>query len=235
MKIQVWSDYVCPFCYIGKRELENALATTGFKDQVEVEYMAYQLDPGTPADSDETVYSMLSKKYGMSEEQAQAQTQGIKQRAASVGLNYDFDKMASANTFKAHRLAKYAATIGKEQQVTERLLKGYFEEGQKIGQDAVLIALAAEVGISEDEVKNVLADDTFATDVLADIAQARELGVQGVPFFVIDNKYAISGAQPAQVFEETVTKAAEEAGIHPALKMMGNGNAGVCTDDSCEI
>lgn len=235
MKIQVWSDFVCPFCYIGKRELENALKSTGFSDQIEVEFKSYQLDPTTPSDSDETVYSSLSRKHGMTEEQAKAQSMGIKQRAATVGLNYDFDNMSTANTFKAHRLAKYANTVGKEKELTERFLKGYFEEGKKIGQDSVLIELAAEVGITEAEVKSVLADEQFATDVLSDIELARQYGVQSVPFFVIDNKYAISGAQPEEVFEGAVKKAAEEAGIRPALKMMGTTDTGVCKDGSCEI
>lgn len=235
MKIEVWSDYVCPFCYIGKRELENAIEKTGFKGQVEVEYKAYQLDPTTSADSDESVYTALSKKYQLTEEQAKAQTEGIKQRAEQVGLHYDFDHMVNANTFKAHRLAKYAATLNKEQQLTERLLKAYFEEGKHIGRDDVLISLAEEVGMTAEEVKAGLAEESFATEVLSDMDQARQMGVQGVPFFVINNKYAISGAQPSEVFENAVKKVAEEDGLRPGLQIIGDDNTGMCKDGSCEI
>ncbi|VEI05721.1 DsbA family oxidoreductase [Kurthia zopfii] len=235
MKIEVWSDYACPFCYIGKRELENAIENTGFKGKVDVEFKAYQLDPGSPAESDETMYSALARKFGSSEEQAKSQTEGIKARAAEVGLNYDFDKMTPANTFKAHRLSKFAGTFNKEKEMTERLLKAYFEEGAKLGNTDVLVTLATEIGLDEKVVRDFLSDDQFATEVLTDIEQAREIGVQGVPFFVINQKYAISGAQPTEVFEQAVKQVAEEEGLRPGIQMMGSGDAGVCKDGQCEI
>lgn len=235
MKIQVWSDYACPFCYIGKKELERAIESTGFTGKIDVEYKAYQLDPGAPAQSTESMYALLAKKFGSTEEQAKAQTAGITARAKEVGLNYDFDAMKSGNTFKAHRLAKYAETLNKEKEVVERLLKGYFEEGAQLGDTEVLIQLATEVGLDEGKVRDFLADDQLATEVLTDIQQAREIGVQGVPFFVINDKYAISGAQPTEVFEQAVQQVAEEEGLRPGLKMMGAGNSGVCNDGSCEI
>lgn len=235
MKIEVWSDYACPFCYIGKRELENAIQTTGFQGKVDVQFKAYQLDPGAAAEVEGSMYSSLAKKFGSTEEQAKAQTAGIIARAKEVGLNYDFDAMKLGNTFKAHRLAKFAATVNLEKEMNERLLKAHFEEGVQLGNAEELVKLAKEVGIEENTVREFLADDQFATDVLSDIQKASELGIQGVPFFVINDKYAISGAQPAETFEQAVKQVAEEEGLKPGLKMMGTGNAGVCTDGQCEI
>lgn len=235
MKIKVWSDYACPFCYIGKRELEKAIQSTGFQGKIDVEFKAYQLDPGAPAEAEGTIYSSLAKKFGASEEQAKAQTAGIAARAKEVGLNYDFDAMKLGNTFKAHRLAKFAESVGKEKEMNERLLQAFFEEGAQLGNTDVLVALAKEVGLDEQAVRGFLADDQYATEVLSDIQQASELGIQGVPFFVINDKYAISGAQPTEVFEEAVKKVAEEEGLRPGLTMMGNGSAGTCSDGQCEI
>ncbi|WP_102693706.1 DsbA family oxidoreductase [Rummeliibacillus pycnus] len=235
MKIEVWSDYVCPFCYIGKRELENALEKTGYKDQVEVAFKSYQLSPDAPAISEESIYENLAKKYGMSLEQAKAQTQGIKARAQEVGLAYDFEHMKPANTFKAHRLAKYAESVGKGAEMSERLMKAYFIETKEIGLTDILVDLAVEVGLERQAVEDVLNDDTFAADVLTDIQQAAQLGVRGVPFFVINNKYAISGAQPGEVFENAVRQVAEEDGLRPSLKMMGQDGKGICTDGKCEL
>ncbi|MBQ0138166.1 MAG: DsbA family oxidoreductase [Kurthia sp.] len=235
MKIEVWSDYACPFCYIGKKELEKAIESTGFQGKIDVAFKAYQLDPGAPAEVEGTIYSSLAKKFGSSEEQAKAQTAGIIARAKEVGLNYDFEAMKLGNTFKAHRLAKFAGSVGKEKEMNERLLKAYFEEGAQLGNVDVLVALAKEIGLEEQAVREFLADDQYATEVLSDIQQASELGIQGVPFFVINEKYAISGAQPTAVFEEAVKKVAEEEGLRPGLTMMGSGNAGVCADGQCEI
>ena len=235
MKIEVWSDYVCPFCYIGKRELENALEKTGFKDQVEVEFKSYQLSPDSPATSEQSIYEELSEKYGISLEQAKAQTEGVKARAQGVGLAYDFDRMKPANTFKAHRLAKYAESVGKGAEMSERLMSAYFIETQEIGLTDILIDLAVEVGLDRQAVENVLNDDTFATDVLTDVQKASQIGVRGVPFFVINDKYAISGAQPGEVFENAVRQVAEEDGLRPSLKMMGQEGSGICTDGKCEL
>lgn len=235
MKIEVWSDYVCPFCYIGKRELEKAIKNTGFEGKIDVEFKAYQLDPTTPAESDESMYTALARKFGSSEEQAKAQTEGIAARAKEVGLHYDFDKMTPANTFKAHRLSKFAGEHGLEKEMTERLLKAYFEEGMKIGNTDVLVSLATEVGLEEAAVRDLLTNDQFAAEVLADIQQAREIGVQGVPFFVLNEKYAVSGAQPTSVFEQAIKQVAEEEGLRPGLKMMGSGESGVCKDGQCEL
>lgn len=210
MKIEIWSDYVCPFCYIGKRRLEEALEQTGLGEKAEVVFKAYELDPNSPAVSGTLMTEVLAKKYGMSVEEAKKMTDNVVDQAKSVGLNYNFDVMTPANTFNAHRLAKLAEQEGFDKTVSESLLKAYFIDGEKIGAEDVLLRIAEEAGISRDRAKAVLDSDEFADDVRMDIAEAQQIGVKGVPFFVIDRKYAISGAQPAEAFANALRQAAEE-------------------------
>lgn len=234
MKIEVWSDYVCPFCYIGKKQLELALQQTGYDSAIEVEYKSYLLDPTTPVDAVGSVYEELQKKYQISLQEVKNMTANVAERAKEVGLDYNFDNMKSANTVKAHRLAKWAETEGKGKEYTERVLKAYFLEGGAIGQTDVLLSLVEQVGLSREAAQQILESDQFTKEVQDDIAVAQQLGVRGVPFFVVDNKYGISGAQPKEVFEQTIEKAAQEAGLRKPLSMQG-GNGVTCTDDSCEI
>lgn len=235
MKIEVWSDYVCPFCYIGKKQLEDAIRAKNLEDDVEVVFKSYMLDPTTPTDSEVAVVDSLSRKYQVTPDKAQGMIDGIVARANEVGLAYDFSELKEENTLKAHRLVKFAETKGKANELNELLLNRHFVGGQRIGQDEVLVTLAKEVGLDEVEVKALLASNDFADAVQADIAESRELGVQGVPFFVINRKYGISGAQPKEVFEQALQQVAEEEGIKPGLKMQGNSSAGVCTDDGCNV
>ena len=210
LKIEIWSDYVCPFCYIGKRRLEEALEQTGLSEKAEIVFKAYELDPNSAAESNDSVRVDLAKKYGMSAQEAKNMTDNVELQAKTVGLDYDFDKMTPANTFNAHRLAKLAEQEGLSKVVTENLLKAYFIDGEKIGTDDVLLRIAEEAGLSRDRVKEVLDSDEFAEDVKMDIGEAGQLGVKGVPFFVINRKYAISGAQPADAFAEALRQADEE-------------------------
>lgn len=235
MKIEVWSDYVCPFCYIGKRELENAIEKTGFQDQVDIELKSYQLSPDSPATSEESIYEVLAKKYGTTIEQVKAQTAGIIDRAATLGLNYQYENMKPANTFKAHRLAKYAESVGKGAEMSERLLQAYFIENQEIGLTDILVGLGVEIGLERQAVEDVLNDGSFADEVLSDIQEASQIGIRGVPFFVFNGKYAISGAQPGEVFENAVRQVAQEDGLRPSFKMMGQEGIGTCTDGKCEL
>ncbi|OCX60771.1 disulfide bond formation protein DsbA [Lysinibacillus sp. AR18-8] len=235
MKIEIWSDYVCPFCYIGKKQLEKAIEDTGYSGQVELVYKSYQLDPTTPIDSHSTVYESLAKKYGMSLEKAKEMTVGVTERAKEVGLNYDFSNLMEENTLKAHRLVKWAEQQGDVTALVESLLNSHFIEGKRIGQDDVLLEIAEKVGLEREEVAKVLADDGYKNEVEADIQEGLQLGVRGVPFFVLNRKYGISGAQPQEVFEDTLRKVAEEEGLQPSLKMAGTGDAGICTDDNCKF
>lgn len=234
MKIEVWSDYVCPFCYIGKRQLEKAIKDSGYEGQVEVQFKSFLLDPTTPVDADESVYKNLAKKYNVSEQEAKNMTKNVALRAKEVGLDYNFDIMKNANTNAAHRLAKWAETKEKGSELSERLLQAYFLEGEAIGKIDVLLKLIEEVGLNREEAQKVLEGNAFAEDVEKDIYEAQQLGVRGVPFFVFDNKYGISGAQPQPLFEQTIEKAASEAGLKPKLKMVGD-NGSMCADGQCDL
>lgn len=213
MKIQVWSDYVCPFCYIGKRQLELAIQESGLDEQIEVEFKSFLLDPNTPENTNRSVYESLASKYGMSVEEAKKTTASVAVRAKEVGLNYQFDKMVEANTVNAHRLAKLAKAHGVEESFNEKMMVAYFTEGQHIGQQSVLVAIAKEVGLPEAEIEQVLSSNQYLEEVEIDIQQASQLGVRGVPFFVFENKYGVSGAQPLEIFTQTIEQTAKDLGL----------------------
>ena len=234
MKIEVWSDYVCPFCYIGKRQLEMAIKESGYEQQIEVEFKSFLLDPSTPADTNEPIHTALSRKYNLSVEETRNMTANIAARAEEVGLQYNFEEMKTANTTTTHRLAKLANEQGKAEAYHERLMKAYFLEGQAIGSPEVLRHLAEEVGLDMMRVEDVLGSHQFEDAVEADIYEAQQIGVRGVPFFVFNNKYAISGAQPQPLFSQTLEQAAAEAGLKKSIQLVGDGGA-VCVDDECNI
>lgn len=211
MKIEVWSDYVCPFCYIGKRRLEEAIQKAELAGKVDVVYKAYELDPNAVATSDKSMVTALSEKYQMSIEEAKAMTANVEVQAQSVGLVYNFDKMTPANTFHAHRLAKFAEENDLGEEMTERLLRAYFIEGEKIGTYETLIALSEEVGLTKEQTTEMLHSEKYIDDVKKDIEEAGQIGVQGVPFFVINRKYALSGAQSTEAFIEALEKAQSDA------------------------
>ncbi|MFC6464039.1 DsbA family protein [Marinilactibacillus sp. GCM10026970] len=235
MKIEVWSDYVCPFCYIGKRELEQAIKETGLSDHVDVQFKAYELDPTTPLTGEDPLKESLMQKKGMSASQVDGMFESVTERAKTVGLDYDFSKMINANTKKSHRLAKYAEANGKGAEIDEALLKAHFLDNLALNVDEVLLDIAENVGLSREGAQEVLSSDQYAEDVARDIQEAQAIGVQGVPFFVLERKYAISGAQPQQLFQETLQKVADELGIKLGLQVMGDSGVGLCEDGSCSI
>ncbi len=234
MKIEVWSDYVCPFCYIGKRRLEHALERFPHQDQVEVVYKSFELDPNAHVHIEGDIHDLLAGKYGMSREQAIASNRSVGEAANGVGLHYDFDRMRYTNTFDAHRVAHFAAEKGLSQAVTERLMQAYFTEGAFLGDPEEIAKLAAEAGLDKDEVLGVLNSDAYAQNVRADEEQATQLGVRGVPFFVLDGKFAVSGAQPDEVFDQALTRA---WGERSPLTVLGadDGDAEGCSDGSCAV
>lgn len=240
MKIEVWSDYVCPFCYIGKRRLENALAQFPYKDQVEVEFKSFELDPNSPAYSGKNIHEALAAKYGMSVEQAKKTNEGIGQHAASVGLIFNFDDMKPTNTFDAHRLAKFAKANGKETILTEKLLHAYFTESKEISDHHTLADIAEDAGLDRQEALNTLKDtNAFANDVRIDEAIAQQYGISGVPYFIINQKYAISGAQPPETFANALQKVWEEeaAAAVPKFQDLSGTDAedASCVDGNCAI
>ncbi|QDP39831.1 DsbA family oxidoreductase [Radiobacillus deserti] len=237
MKVEVWSDFVCPFCYIGKRRLEQALEQLPFKDQVNVEFKSFQLDPTTPAYTDKHIYESLAAKFGTTIDQVKEMNKGLIQQAAEIGLIYNYDDMKPTNTFDAHRLAKYAKTVGKEAELTEKLLHAYFTDNKNVGDTDTLAELAETVGMDKEKALETLQDKSaYADDVKTDESTARQIGVTGVPFFVLNNKYAISGAQPLETFTNALQKVWDEENPKPQFEdLSGNGDGGVCTDDSCAV
>lgn len=237
MHVEIWSDVVCPWCYIGKRRFESALAQFRHRDNVTVTFRSFQLDPTAPRSSDVPANERLARKYGVSEAQAAAMNERVSALAAQEGLDYHLEQARYANTFDAHRLIHLAAAHNCQQEVKERLLRAYFTEGAAIGDPETLARLAAEAGIDPDEARGVLDSDAYAGDVLADERQARELGITGVPFFVVDEKYGVSGAQPAELFKEVLERAWSDA--HPLIMagMAGadSDEAGACDNDVCDV
>ena len=191
MKIEVWSDYVCPFCYIGKKQLEKAIKNSGYDGQIDVEFKSFLLDPTTPIDTEESIYTSLARKYNMSEQEAENMTKNVASRAKEVGLDYNFDDMKTANTTAAHRLAELAAEQGKAEIYNERLMKAYFLEGEAIGRHDVLKRLAKEVELDMEDVQRVLESNQYEEAIEQDIYEAQQIGVRGVPFFVFINRYGV--------------------------------------------
>ena len=205
IKIDVWSDIACPWCYIGKRNLENGLAATAADDDapvVEIEYHSFELSPDTPEDFDGGEVDYLSQHKGISPESAREMLDRVTGVAADAGLAYRFDILKHTNTVKAHELLHFAKENGKQLELAEVLMSAYFLEGKHVGRDDDLVALAVEVGLDEAEAREALASQRFRAAVRADQEQARERGIRGVPFFVIDGKYGVSGAQPIEAFSQ---------------------------------
>ena len=199
MPVEVWSDVVCPWCCIGRAHLQQALAEFENGDDVEVTWRSFELDPGSPAVATESLSDQLARKYGGGPADIDAMFAGVTARAAAVGLDFRFDKAQSGNTVDAHRLLHLARETGQQDELKDRFFTAYFTEGEAIGDPVTLARLAKQVGLDPAEVDDVLATDRYLDDVRADEAEARAMQVSGVPFFVIDRRYAVPGAQPTEV------------------------------------
>ncbi|MEO7424130.1 MAG: DsbA family oxidoreductase [Fibrobacteria bacterium] len=210
MKIEIWSDVMCPFCYIGKRKLENALAAFPGRDGVGIIWKSFQLNPDMRTEPGKSITQYLMEKKGWSLEQTRSQHERLTQVAADLGLIYDFDRAVVANSFDAHRLVQLAKRDGFGDAMEERLFKAYFSEGKNIADPTTLVELSREAGLNAAEAETVLAGRAFAEEVKADVREAQQLGVTGVPFFVFDRKFAVSGAQDVSVFARALEKAALE-------------------------
>ena len=233
MKIDIWSDIVCPWCFIGKRRFEAALARFAHRDEVQVRWHSFQLDPTTPAHPTGGYAERLAVKYGRTVAQAQQSLDDMTAAAAGEGLDFHFEKAAAGGTLDAHRLLHLAAERGVQDALKERLMLAVFTEGAATSEHDVLVALAVEVGLEEAEVRAVLDSEDYAAEVQADQAQAQRYGISGVPFFVVDDAYGVSGAQPAEVLLEVLEKAWADS--HP-LTMVTSGEAGAaCEGDTCVV
>lgn len=206
IRIDVWSDVMCPFCYLGEAHLRQAVERTGA--DVEVTYHSFQLMPDLPPGTATSPAELLETLRGIPRAQAEAMNEQVTARAAEAGLEYHLDAALATNTLDAHRLLHLAAERGVQRALAVRLFEAYFTEGRHLGDHEVLADLAAEVGIDRDDALEALRTGAFADAVEADVRQARELGISGVPFFVLDGRYAVSGAQPVEVFEQALATAA---------------------------
>jgi predicted DsbA family dithiol-disulfide isomerase len=200
MKVEIWSDVMCPFCYIGKRKFEAALAQFPQRAQVEIVWKSFQLNPDLDTDTSKSVRQSLAESKGWTLEQTDEAMSYVVNMAQSVGLTYHFDKAVVANSFDAHRFSHLAKKHGLQDEAEERLFAAYFIEGKNTADHQTLIQIGAEIGLDSSEVKNVLEAGDFAAEVQKDISEARQVGVTGVPFFVFNGKYAVSGAQDSKVF-----------------------------------
>ncbi|MEU6575748.1 DsbA family oxidoreductase [Streptomyces sp. NPDC046805] len=227
MKIDIWSDVICPFCYIGKRKLELALEKTGI--EVEVKWHSFELNPDAPRSYGVPLPDMLSRMYGLSPAQALAVLEQEQREAARVGLDFRWRIAKPGNTFDAHRLLHLADSKGLGDQAEERFSRGYFTEGQDIGDPEALRRMAVESGLAAEDVDAVLSGDRFAAEVRADEHEAHELGIRGVPYFVINGHTTISGARDVEEFERVLR---EQADWESDEVLEG---VGMCTDGFCEF
>ncbi len=233
INIEVWSDFACPFCYIGKTRFEAALNRFPHKDQVQVEYKAYQLNPNAPKEMKVSAVEAFAKGHRTTVEKANQKFAMFVNAAKEVGLEYNYDIIQLTNSFDAHRVAKWANTIGKEHEVTTRFMKAYFTEGYNIADHQTLISLTSELGLDTKAVEQVLSTDAFKDEVQAQITEARQVGVQGVPFFVLNRKYGVSGAQQEDYFYQVLEQLWEET--NTLDKIEGASDTHSCDDESCSI
>jgi predicted DsbA family dithiol-disulfide isomerase len=227
--VEIWSDIACPWCYVGKRRFETALAAFEHRDDVRVTWRSFELDPHAPRERPQDGAAHLAEKYATSREEALAMQQRMTEVAARDGLEFNFDLARGGNTFDAHRLLHLAAAHAAQDALKERLMRAYLTEGKLIGDTAVLAQLATEVGLPEDEVRDVLATDRFAAEVREDERTASSLGIRAVPFFVLDRSIGASGAQAPAVLTDMLEQA--WAASHPVVPVVATGET--CGIDGC--
>jgi predicted DsbA family dithiol-disulfide isomerase len=234
MLVEIWSDVVCPWCYIGKRRFEQALAAFPHQDEVEVVYRSFELDPAAPTEATETVAEALGRKYGGGPARGRQMTEQVAAVAADVGLNFNNADAPHTSTTSAHRLLHLALAEGGSElqaRLNEALLEEYFGRARSMADPEVLSEAAVSVGLDRERVLSVLRGSEYADAVRADLAQARAFGISGVPFFVVDRTYGVSGAQPTDVFTSMLEQAwADE---HPRLHLAADGT--VCGPDGCAV
>lgn len=229
MDVEIWSDVMCPWCAVGKARFEKALAQFPDRDAIAVRWRSFELDPNAPRVKTGDLVGALARKYGRSRAGAQAMIDQMTRTGADEGLDFRFDRAQPGNTFDAHRLLHLAAEHGLQDALKARLFAAYLTEGEAVGQPEVLQRLATEVGLDADAVAALLAGDAFTDAVRADEQQAAAYGIGGVPFFVIDGRFGLSGAQPPEVIANVLQKAWDARPVEPV------GDAATCDDDGCAI
>lgn len=236
MKIEIWSDIACPWCAIGKRRFERALEAFEHRDTVDVTWRSFELDPRAPRRRQQSQPAHLAAKYGVPLAQAQAMNARMSGEAAKEGLRFDLDHAQVGNTFDAHRLIHFAADHGRRDEVVDRLFRAYLGDGRAIGERDVLVAIAAEAGLDAGAAGTMLASDDYVVAVRDDEARARMFGISGVPFFAIDERVGVSGAQPSEVLLEVLREAWREGeAAEPTAPAPAPGDADACADGYCAV
>ena len=235
MKVDIWSDIRCPFCYIGKRRFEEALSRFDHKDEVEVTWHSFELDPSMKTQADKNPLEYLAEIKGQTLQWSEQMHDQLTGTAAQAGLTFNFEKCVVANSFDAHRLIQFAKTKGMGDQAKERLLKAYFTDGANIDDRTTLLQLGTEIGLDKEETNHVLQTDAFTENVRSDEATAQRLGIRGVPFFVLDQKYSVSGAQMPETFLDALEQAWKEKeqieAVNPVNKEQDGDACGI--DGNC--
>jgi len=233
MKVEIWSDVMCPFCYIGKRKFESALDQFPNKENIEIEWKSFQLNPDLLTDSNKNINDYLAEAKGITQERAKEMNDYVTNIAKGVGLTFNFDKAVVANSFDAHRFSHLAKKYGLQHEAEEALFKAYFTDGKNTSDHQTLIDLGVSIGMDANEIRQMLESNTYADNVKQDAYEAYQIGVQGVPFFVLDNKYAVSGAQESATFFGALSQAWEEHVVANASLTKVGTEGEVCTPESC--
>ncbi len=233
LKIQIWSDILCPFCYIGKRRIEDALAQFEHRDAVEIEWKSFQLDPNFIASPDDNIIDHLAEKYRKDSQWAQEMVDNMTQNAKNSGLDFHFEKAVLANSFNAHRLLHFAKKHNAGNELKELLFKAYLTDGKNIDDTKTLSGLGLEAGLDPAAIEDVLYATAYAKEVQEDIEMAQRIGIQGVPFFVFDNKYGVSGAQHVETFVKTLEKVWEEGNFFPQVTLLDSQDGASCSIEGC--
>lgn len=235
MKVEIWSDIMCPFCYIGKRNMEAALKQFDEADQIEIEWKSFQLDPTLPQVATDNQEEYLSKRKGFPVEQIKGMLENVTQTAKQAGLDYHLENSVIVNSFNAHKLIQFAKTKGLGDQAEERFFYAYFTEAKDIANLEVLTQLGTEIGLNETELQTAFTENQYTEKVNQDIEEAKAIGVTGVPFFVFDRKYAVSGAQPPQAFLETLEQSFGEWKEKNPFKKLNVSEGESCgVDGNCD-
>jgi len=234
LKIQIWSDVMCPFCYIGKRKIEEALSQFENKDAVAIEWKSFQLDPGFIASPGESIVDHLAEKYRKDTDWAQSMVDNMTQNAKASGLDFHFEKAILANSLNAHRLLHLAKKHQLSNELEELLFKAYLTDGKNVNDLKTLKELGLEVGLKGEDIEQVLNSNVYSKEVVQDQEEAQAIGVTGVPFFVFDNKYAVSGAQTSDVFLKTLQKTWEEGKFDSKIKFQNTTDGASCGSNGCD-
>ncbi len=232
MKVEIWSDVMCPFCYIGKNNFEKALEKLSFKDEIEVEWKSFQLDPTLNPDETKTTFEYFKEKKGVPEAQAKQMVEQVSQMGNTAGIRFNFEKAIITNTFSAHKILHLAKKYKKANEMEEALFIAHFIEGKNVGGINTLVEIAGSLGIDTDEARKVLTSEEFDDEVKQDFSEAKSHGISGVPFFILNGKYAVSGAQPTEFFAGALQQTYDET-VSPLKNLSGDDNS--CGTDGCSI